>query len=134
MPICPSGHKLRTVVGYSRPLSLPIAFLVGLLLSCAVLVFGILEDERRVATPSPHLILKLATGAMFLYGAMALCHAWNWAGSNGPVKLLAPRACGMAFGYLVPAVVSSHALYFEWVNPVATAALVELKKLVFGWQ
>jgi hypothetical protein len=51
-----------------------------------------------------------------ILGAIAFVYAWSWAGRSGPIHRLTSRACGVALGYLVPAAIISHALYFQWVR------------------
>jgi hypothetical protein len=130
MPICPSGHKLRNIVGYTTELSLPPASVRGLGLSCTLLLFGLFEDGLRKPTPWPHMMLAVITGLVLLLGAIAFGYAWTWAGLNGPVHRLTSRACGMAFGCLVPGIVASHALCFHWVNSGAAAFRDEFKFLI----
>jgi hypothetical protein len=111
-------------------LSLPLAFLRGLGLSCILLVLGLVEDDLRRASRPAHLLLTAMTGSVPLLGVIAFGCARAWAGAKGPVHRLTSRACGMAFGHLVPAVVASHALYFHWADPVAAAVRTGLKTLI----
>ncbi|MGA8027608.1 MAG: hypothetical protein WB992_10705, partial [Bryobacteraceae bacterium] len=47
-PVCPKGHRLRHwLFGYLTELSLPLAFLRGLLMCCFALVYGIIRDLRE---------------------------------------------------------------------------------------
>ncbi len=115
MPICPLGHKLRSIVlGNLTELTLPLAFLRGLGGCGLALALGILEDFRSTRMGSPHLGLMLMTGGGLVFGMIAFIDAWRWAGANGPVHRLTSRACGIALGSAVPAVVATHALYFHW--------------------
>ncbi len=130
IPICPSGHKLRTVIGYTTELPLPLAFLRGLACSSTLLLLGLIQNESPRAAVPPQAWLMFNTAFLFLIGMIAFGYAWTWAGMEGPVHRLTSRACGVALGYLVPAVISSHALYFHWANPAAVALQGQLKKLL----
>lgn len=55
------------------------------------------------------------------YGIVAYCYAWDWAARSGPAHRLTSLALGTALGYLVPAMISSHALYFRWIDALETA-------------
>ncbi len=102
-------------------LPLPLAFLRGLVISSLVLVLGMLEDLRLPLWSRTHLCLGLITGITLIMGFIFFAYAWNWAGRDGPVHRLASRACGVALGYLVPAIAASHALYFHWVGAFQSA-------------
>ena len=121
-PVCPAGHKLRRqVLGNLTELNLPLAFLRGLCISVAALVMAILDDLRLTASEGPHLGLMMMAGLGLVFGTIAFTDAWIWAGLIGPVHRLASRACGVALGFAVPAIVASHALYFHWAAAAEAA-------------
>jgi hypothetical protein len=123
-PVCPSGHQLRDrLLGNMTELALPLAFLRGLLVSCVALVLGMLEDLRFPPGWQSHLGLTLMAALGLILGMIAFGYAWSWAGRSGPVHRLTSRACGVALGYLVPASIISHALYFHWAGPLQTACV-----------
>jgi hypothetical protein len=114
MPICQSGHKLRSqILGDLTELSLAPALLRGLFFSGLAIIFGMLQDLRLGRDGRP-LGLLMTTGMTLIVGAIALNDSWTWAGRDGPVHRLTARAFGMAMGCFVPAIIASHALYFHW--------------------
>jgi hypothetical protein len=110
-------------------LALPLGFCRGLSICATALALGTLEDVRLARTGWPHLGLMVVTGLGLLLGLIAVGYAWLWAGSAGPVHRLTSRACGVAFGYLIPALVASHGLYFHWVDLVEEVCGQELQRL-----
>jgi hypothetical protein len=85
------------------------------------MVLGMLEDARFPRGWRIHLGLTLMTILELILGAIAFGYAWSWAGQSGPVHKLTSRACGVALGYLAPAAIISHALYFHWVAALQAA-------------
>ena len=135
VPICPSGHWLKTSIGHMREMPLALSFLRSAGIACAFLTSGLLPGEGGTMIFGPHFILVFVTSTLLVIGMAAFDKAWTWAGMEGPVKRLVPRACGAAFGYLIPAVVSCHALYFDWVNRVREILAKSLNALVhFAFQ
>lgn len=126
--MCPAGHPLRSIIGNTTDISLPIALLLGFRNGCLLLLVGVLEDFR-FARMSPHLGLTIVIVGLLIIGIIAFSRAWNWAGMIGPVKRLSARACGMAIGYLIPAVIASHSLYFHWVEAVEDGLYRQLSRL-----
>lgn len=116
LPICPSGHILQSrVLGGLKELSLPSALLRGLAFSCALLAVGVLQDSAPYTGRRAVGLLGM-DASMLIVGVTALCRAWIWAGMEGPVRRLTPRALGMAVGYLVPVIPASNELYFHWTH------------------
>jgi hypothetical protein len=120
-------------------LTLPLAFLRGFGFCGLALTLGVLQDFRaaRIGLPHfgfPHFGLMAMTGVGLVYGGIAVVYAWRWAGLQGPANRLTSRACGVALGSAVPAIIASHALYFHWVNSVEAACgqgLLHLFELAF---
>lgn len=102
----------------------------SLLLGYAVLID--LRKDRRGShlVSDPHLFLKLTIVAGLFCAMVDFADAWKWAGRQGPVNRLAPRACGTALGFAMPAIVVLHALYFHWFDPLETAFGKELMNLL----
>lgn len=135
MPVCPAGHKLRTqFLGDLTDLSLGLALLRGLALSIVAILFGILQDLGRRRTVIPCLGMAVLAGFMVIIGLNDLADAWRWSGKGGPVYRLTPRAFGMALGFLVPALVAMHALYFRWAGSLEHAVNHLLLALLHTFQ
>ena len=122
-PVCPAGHKLRGVMGYTTELSLPRAFLQGLGRGFLLIALGFFQDLRFVqrARTWPHLDLLVTAGIALVLGLFSFGRAWIWAGREGPVHRLTSRACGTAMGYFAMGTVACHAMYFEWVDLLTAA-------------
>jgi hypothetical protein len=128
-PVCPSGHCLiHYVIGKQTELSLPLSFLRGFSLSLVCLVYAIVQDLRW-GKPGNHLLVVVAAAMMVGWGLLAWGYAWTWAGRTGPVHRLTSRACGVAFGFLVPALIAGHALFFNWLAPFERFCGSELARL-----
>ena len=134
MPICPSGHKLRSsVLGNLTELPLPLALLRGFFVCSMTLLLGMLEDIRFTCEGRRPFGLIFMTGTLLVLGIIAFGDAWLWAGRPGPVNRLTTRACGMALGTLIPAVVACHALYFHWSTRVQSQLMQGMTALVKYW-
>ena len=119
-PVCANGHRLRNgLLGDLRQVSAWRAFLRGFLVCGAALCFALVEDALTPATTSDWR-LRVFTATGLLVGALTFHYAWKWGVRSGPVHRLATRAVGVALGFLAPALVASHALYFEWAPQVQT--------------
>jgi hypothetical protein len=135
-PVCPQGHRLRNrFLGNMTELALPLAFLRGLAVCGTALILGMMEDLRfppglRSKLVVTNLGLTMMTGVALILGATAFGYAWDWAGRSGPVHRLVSRACGIALGYLVPAIAASHALYFHWVHAAQMACAKGLLRVI----
>lgn len=122
MPICPARHHLRSqVVGDLTEISLAKASLQGFAFCATYLLVGIMEDARRGPLATNHVPLMLMTGLALILGTLALADAWTWAGRSEPAYRLTRRAFGNAVGFLLPALIAAHALYFHWIGPVESA-------------
>ncbi len=120
IPVCPTGHRLRSaVLGNLTEGPVAVALLRGLITSALFLVLGMLEDarlEQRGSHLYAHFALLVMTAILLIRGTLAFYKAWDWAGVEGPVHRLTPRALGMAFGCLLPSLAITHALYFQWAD------------------
>ena len=117
VPICPSGHRLRTeILGNLTAVPLIVALLRAGFFSCLGLVIGMLKDLQFARTIYPRLGLVVMTAVLSILGIIALGKAWSWTGMQGPANRLADRALGSALGYLLPVIIPCHALYFSWAD------------------
>ncbi len=136
-PVCPNGHRLRSrLMGNMTELALPWAILRGLAISATSLVMGMLQDMRTHLSPRNHLGLTMMTAVGLILGCITFGYAWSWAGRSGPVHRLTSRACGEAVGFLVPALIMLHALYFHWAGMLQRAFVTELVRvagIVLHW-
>jgi hypothetical protein len=131
VPICPAGHILRRrALGNLTELWLIWALLRGLAISSAVLALGALQDLYPVTGGRRQMGLLGAGACMLGFGVAAFCHAWIWAGMEGPARRLTPRALGMALGFLVPVIPASNALYFHWTYFAAGPSGILLKLVI----
>lgn len=111
-------------------ISLEFAFARALLLCAFLMLVGMLEDLRYPIGSRIHMGVVMMTAFALIFGIIAFIYAFLWAGRTGPVHRLTALACGTALGYMVPAIVASHALYFGWIGPAQTAYAHGLLRLL----
>jgi hypothetical protein len=104
-PVCPCGRRLRNwIVGEFQELPPLVASLWGLLLGGIGVLIAALADQARRKQGADHLlVLPVAIAIFVLYGIAALWTGLTWSSQQGPVTRLAPRAYGVAIGFLTPA-------------------------------
>jgi hypothetical protein len=124
-PVCPCGRLLHSpIVGPLRPAPLWLSFVRAFLLSFVCLSISIVVDldlNQRHFLGFPDLMVKVALAVCGLWGLLAFALAWSWAGSEGPVRRLAARAAGTAFGFLWPALLVIDVVIYgplAWLRPL----------------
>ena len=123
-----TSFALSSATQRNCPFRLPSCVLI--VRSSILLLLGLIQNESpRAAVPAASLVdVQHRIPVSDWHDGFWLCV--DLGRMEGPVHRLTSRACGVAFGYLVPAIISSHALYFHWANPAAVALQGQLKKLL----